>query len=66
MSKINFIEQIDWALENIEMSAEMREFLINLKTNVPVLEGDRFKAYTEWMQIVMMAIKITEELSKYT
>ena len=66
MSKIEFIKQIDWALANFQMSPEMREFLNNLKSNVPDSECDRYTTYTEWMEMVMMTINILAELSKYT
>ncbi|MGQ2984879.1 hypothetical protein [Flavobacterium sp.] len=66
MSKDEFIKEIDRALENFQMSPEMREFLTNLKNNLPLTEADRFKSYTEWMDRILMTISVVVEFSKYT
>ncbi len=65
MNKTEFIQQIEWALDNLPMSEQMREFLTNLKDEVPETETERFKAYTEWMELIIVTMQVVAELSKY-
>lgn len=65
MNKTEFIQQIEWALDNLPMSEQMREFLTNLKEEVPTTEKERFQAYTEWMELIIVTMQVVAELSKY-
>lgn len=66
MSNIEFKQQIDWALENIQMSLEMRDFLTNLKNNIPETEAGRMQVVTEWMELLFVSLQVAGELYKYT
>jgi|GEM_PF-3864519 len=65
MNKTEFVQEIESALATMPMSSEMRLFLINLKENVPKTESDRFQAYKEWMELIVLTMKVVAEFSKY-
>ncbi|RZJ65623.1 MAG: hypothetical protein EOO50_13315 [Flavobacterium sp.] len=65
MNNLEFIQKIDWALESLPMSNEIRELFIELRNNPPELEADKFDGYLKWMELLVMLAQIGAEFSKY-
>jgi len=66
MNQDDFINKIDYALQNVAMPTEIRDLLIELKLDVPtaINAEQRMELFTRWIEIITTTVQIVYEISK--